>query len=214
MHNMLAERVILSDDTDVQILVLSHSQALGMCYIEKGRSTKIRITELSIVAESPFKQLSLGISEQDFLKALIGVHALTVCDTLSAFSGKGKWKAIQLLLKNESYVKAIVEIGEIWSVSDATFNAAEALVCHLYGKKGENVDLLCYELYCAKGGKVNPEALPPCRTSLRLHMKRANYRAAIWRRAVIPHPDVASSSREWLESMQYIEGSGICLAWN
>ena len=36
------------------------------------------------------------------------------------------------------------------------------------------MDLLRYELYFAKGGKVDPEALPPCRTSLHLHMKRAN----------------------------------------
>lgn len=99
---------------------------------------------------------------------------MTRCDTVSAFSGKGKWKATQLLLKSESYVKAMVENGETWIVFDATFNAAEELVCHLYGKKGQNVDLLCYELYCAKGGKVDPDALPPCRTSLYLHMKRAN----------------------------------------
>ena len=77
-------------------------------------------------------------------------------------------------------------------VSDATFNAAEALVRHLHEKKGQNVDLLHYELYCAKRGKVAPEALPPCRTLLRLHIKRANYQAAIWRRAVIRHPDVPS----------------------
>ena len=54
------------------------------------------------------------------------------------------------------------------------------------------MDLLRYELYCARGGKVDPEALPLCRASLRLHMKRVNYQAAIWRRAVIPHPDVPS----------------------
>ena len=77
-------------------------------------------------------------------------------------------------------------------VSDATFNAAEALVRHLNEKKGQNVDLLRYELSCAKRGKVDPEALPPCRTSLRLHIKRVNYQAAIWRRAAIPHPDVPS----------------------
>ena len=86
--------VIHSNDTNVQILLLSHSQALGKCYIKKGRSTNTRIIELFIVAESLFKQLGLGISEQDFLKALIGVHALTGCDTVSTFSGKGKWKAI------------------------------------------------------------------------------------------------------------------------
>ena len=73
-----------------------------------------------------------------------------------------------LPLKNESYVKAMVELGETWSVSNAIFNADEALGCHLYGKKGQNLDLLRYELYCAKGGKVDPEA--PCGTSLRLHI--------------------------------------------
>ena len=35
--------VIHSDDTDVQILLLSHSQAIGKCYIKKGRSAKTRI---------------------------------------------------------------------------------------------------------------------------------------------------------------------------
>ena len=112
-----------SDDTDVLILPLCHSQALGKCYMKKGRSSKTRIIELSIVVDNLFKQLSPGISEQDFLKALIGVYVLTGCDTVSAFSGKGMRKAIQLLLKNENYVKVIVEIGETWSVSDATFNA-------------------------------------------------------------------------------------------
>ena len=62
--------VIHYDDTDVQILLLSHSQALGKCYIKKGRSAKTVIVELSIVADSLSKQLSLGISEQDFWKAL------------------------------------------------------------------------------------------------------------------------------------------------
>ena len=62
--------VIHSDDTDVQILLLSHSQALGKCYIKKDRSAKTIIVELSIVADSLSKQLSLGISEQDFWKAL------------------------------------------------------------------------------------------------------------------------------------------------
>ena len=55
---------------------------------KERRRAKTRITELSIVAESLLKQLSPHISEQDFLKALTGVHALTGCDTVSAFSRK------------------------------------------------------------------------------------------------------------------------------
>ena len=67
-----------------------------------------------------------------------------------------------------------------------------AVVCRQYGKKDQNVDLLSYKLYRTKGGKVDPEVLPPCRASLRLHMKLFNYQAAIWRKAVIPHPDIPS----------------------
>ena len=139
--------VIHSNDTDVQILLLSHIQALGKCYIKKGRSTKTRIIELSIVADSLFKQLSPGISEQDFLKALIGVHALTECDTVSAFSGKGKCKAIQLLLKNESYVKEMVALGETWSVSDTTFKAAEACLERTCLERKARM-WICYVMSC------------------------------------------------------------------
>ena len=184
--------VIHSDDTDVLILLLGHSEALGKCYMKKGRGSKTRIVELPRFIENLAKQLKPGISEHDLLKALIGTHALTGCDTVSAFSGKGKWKAVQLLLKNESYVTATAQLGETWTLSDVTFNTIEALVCHLYGKKSHNVDLLRYELYCAKGGKVEPEGLAPCRSSLRLHVLRANYQAAVWRRAVFPLPDIPS----------------------
>ena len=93
--------VIHSDDTDVLILLLGHSEALGKCYMKKGRGSKARIVELSRVNENLAKQLKPGISKHDLLKALIGIHALAGCDTVSAFSGKGKWKAVQLLLKTK-----------------------------------------------------------------------------------------------------------------
>lgn len=54
------------------------------------------------------------------------------------------------------------------------------------------MDVLRYEIHCAKGGKVEPEALPPCQSSLRLHVTRANYQAAIWKRAIVPLPVIPS----------------------
>ena len=83
-------RVIHSDDTDVLILLLGHSEALGKCYMKKGRGSKTRIVELPRVIENLAKQPKPGISEHDFLTALIGIHALTGYDPVSAFSGKGK----------------------------------------------------------------------------------------------------------------------------
>ncbi|CAB3994852.1 Hypothetical predicted protein [Paramuricea clavata] len=97
-----------------------------------------------------------------------------------------------MLVKNHIYVKTMKDIGKEWSVSDDTFSATEEFACHLYGKKGKSVDSLRYELHYAKGGKVAPEELPPCQSSLRLHVSRANYQPAIWRRATEACPDIPS----------------------
>ena len=65
-------------------------------------------------------------------------------------------------------------------------------MCQIYGRKCQSVDVLRYEILCAKGGKVEPEALPPCESSSRLHVTRANYQAAIWKRAIVPLPVIPS----------------------
>ena len=65
-------------------------------------------------------------------------------------------------------------------------------MCQLYGKKCGSVDALRYQIHCARGRKVEPEALPLCKSSPRLHVTRANYQAAIWRRAIILRPVIPS----------------------
>ena len=83
--------VIHSDDTDVLVLLLAHSSSLTKCYMKKAKGAKIKIIDLSLVVSSLEMQLDPGIDKNCFLKAFIGVHAITGCDTISAFSGKGKW---------------------------------------------------------------------------------------------------------------------------
>ena len=72
--------VIPFDDTDVFILLLSHSRDLGECYIKKGRGAKTRLIKLSKVVSTLEKQLDRGIEKQSFMKALIGIHAITGCE--------------------------------------------------------------------------------------------------------------------------------------
>jgi len=84
--------------------------------MKKGRGAKTRIIDLSLVVNSLEMQLDPGIDKNCFIKALIGVQAITGCDTISAFSGKGKWKAVQLLQRSEKYVRAMASIGEEWEV--------------------------------------------------------------------------------------------------
>ena len=83
------------------------------------------------------------------------------------------------MMKKERYVKALVDLGSSWELSDETLKNIEEFVCELYVKKCNDVDLLRYDLYCAKGDKVEPEALPPYRSSLKLHIFRANYQSTI-----------------------------------
>ena len=184
--------VIHSDDTDVLIILLSHSHSLHQCYIKKGKSSKTRIMKVDHIVNSLFKNISPGMPKQDFLKSLIGLHAFTGCDSVSSFAGKGKWKALQLLFKNNTYVQALMKLGESWTIEDELFEILQLFLCHIYGKKINNIDLLRYELHCAKGGKVEPEALPPCRSSLRLHVLRANYQAAIRRRSLLANTTIPS----------------------
>ena len=86
----------------------------------------------------------------------------------------------------------MASIGEEWAVSEETFKDTEALVCQLYGKKCQGVDALCNAIHCARGRSVEPEALPPCESSLRLNVTRANFQAAIWRRANVQLPVIPS----------------------
>jgi len=73
-----------------------------------------------------------------------------------------------------------------WAVSEETFKDTEELVCQLYGKRCQSVDVQRYEIHCAGGEKVEREASPPCESFQWLHVSRTNYQAAIWRRATVP----------------------------
>ena len=86
-----------------------------------------------------------------------------------------------------------MELGESWTLSEELFQALEAFVCNLYCKKVNDVNILRYELHCSKGGGVEPEALPPCMSSLKLHALRANYQAAVWRRSLTANTEIPSS---------------------
>lgn len=209
--------IVHADDTDVLVLLLAHSTYLNRIgYMKMGKGQKTRIVQLHLIREKLLKDLESNpeITENSFLKSLIGLHAFTGilishighyylalnlynchlyhvgCDSVSSFAGKGKTKAFKLLKGSSRYVNAFMALGDSWIIDDGLFDVLEEFVCDLYGKKtSSSVNLLRYQLHCAKGGSVEPELLPPCRSSLELHIRRANYQAGIWRRAITALPD-------------------------
>ena len=55
-----------SDNTNVLVL-LSHSEGLGNCFIKKGKSSKSRIAQLSNVVDNLSKNLDRDVRLCDFL---------------------------------------------------------------------------------------------------------------------------------------------------
>ena len=90
--------IIHADDTDVLVLILSHSNTLDAAYMKAGSGFKSRIINIKSVRDQIAKDFPPETSPQDFLKSLIGLHVLTGCDTVSASAGKGKSKAFKMLL--------------------------------------------------------------------------------------------------------------------
>ena len=163
-------------------------------FIKLGKGAKSRIIDIQSIRSSILQNV-----QPEFLPALIGIHAFTGCDTISSFAGKGKIKALKLLIQYPQFVSYFFELGRRWVVTEDMVNNYVEFVCSLYRKPMKGIDLLRYLLYCEKGGKVDPDALPPCKATLSLHINRANYQAAIWRRATMSLPVIPPPSNHgWI----------------
>ena len=66
----------------------------------QNRTRFVDITDIST---------NLGI---DLSQSIPGIHALTGCDSVSAFAGKRKVAALQVLCKHPSFQKAFIMFGE------------------------------------------------------------------------------------------------------
>ena len=190
LHATHAERcgyesiVIQSPDIDVAVIACTLScHFKASLYFRTGTKARTRIVDISAIRKD------LG---DDLADCLIGLHALTGCDSTSAFKRRGQKTAYSVLNKNINDIKYkdIARLGVQFQVTDDLFTACETFVCRLYGSDCISVDECRYQLFslrCASG-----ENLPPTADALRKHVQRANYQAAIWFRALDSDPDVPS----------------------
>ena len=175
--------VIHTPDTDVFIIMLSFlKDHTANLYMKTGRKGKTRIIDIQAVKKSIENLKSDELETCNILEALPGLHAFTGCDTVSAFSNKAKIKALNIMLQSEIFVHLFQSLGTTGDPFEEIFSLAKQFVCAIYGyKDGIDVNLLRYKIYCSKRGKMEADELPPCRSSLRKDIQRANYQTKIWR---------------------------------
>ena len=81
--------VVKSSDVDVEVLFIHHAKEINASlYILSGTKSRMRYIDILQIVEN------LG---ENICNALIGLHAFTGCDSVSALVGKGKKAAFSLI---------------------------------------------------------------------------------------------------------------------
>ena len=105
--------VISSEDTNVFILCLAFKSFIpATIYVKCGTQARTRYISVTQVVERHGSRLC---------RCLSGLHAFTGCDSVSAFSGKGKLTALKLARQNPSIQELFQRVGMAWEVSEELF---------------------------------------------------------------------------------------------
>eukprot|EP00794_Sanderia_malayensis_P001844 gene1844-2077_t len=192
---------VRSPDTDVFILMLGHKSMIdASLYFDTGSGNQRRLLDIDKI----HGQLGAELCE-----ALVGFHAFTGCDSTSAFFSKGKIKNLKVLDDNPVFVNTFKRVGSAFTASSLLVKEIEKFVCLLYGQKQvDDVDLARYNLF--RLGKYCSSDMPCTKDSLKKHIGRAMYQAAIWRRCLSPVvncPDI--SEHGWLLD----DAGGVSIDW-
>lgn len=178
--------IIRSPDSDVTMLACHfQNQIPSRLLVHKKAKTRTIFLNIPAIVQK---------AGTDLCDALPGLHAFTGCDTTSSFAGKGKKGPLKLCMNDSEYRQAMSMLGRSFALDAATFKRSERSVCRMYGFSNEHDDVneCRYLLFCSKNQQSHN--LPPCQDALEKHTQRANFQAAIWRRALeaeprVPNPD-------------------------
>ena len=188
--------VVRSPDTDVFILLLKFGQdILNPLLFDTGVGNKRHLLDVhKIISE-------VG---EDICGVLPALHAYSGCDTTSAFVRKGKLAPLKTLLKHKDFIDVFLELGSSDDLKDTTLVKLEEFTCLLYKKRlasDDDIHKLRYNQFMKKFSPkqgmllscydgVDLSLLPPCRSSLKMHIRRANYQCLIWCKADQATPDI------------------------
>ena len=115
-----ANIVCVSADTDLLLLCMfvnAIEKFPSKIYLKRSKS---KILEIPKLISAVGKNVS---------RALLGLHAFTGCDSVSAFSGKGKVNPFNVVL-----MAAFLKLGQELNVDNDVFEALQEFTCQLYSK--------------------------------------------------------------------------------
>ena len=168
-------------DTDVVVVFIGvfHklllSQPKADIWVAFGVGKNYRLYSINALSTS------LGTKRSQALPML---HAISGCDTTSAFWGKGKKSFWQAWMAFEEVTDTFVYLAshpfEPLDSNCEKFRKIERLIVLVYDKTSTSLSInqTRRELFCLKN--VTMERMPPTQNALLQHTKRAFYQASIW----------------------------------
>ena len=175
--------LIRTVDTDVVVLAVWMAQelheAVDELWLAIGTGKSFRYIAAHKLA------VSLG---PDKSKALPVFHAITGCDTVSSFAGRGKITAWAVWDIFPEVTNAFLTLASAPSeISEDTLATLERYIVLLYDRTCtcSEVNLARKKLFAKKARSI--EAIPPTQAALEQHVKRATYQGGYcWGQSLVP----------------------------
>ena len=167
-------------DSDVAILAVYYKAQIPCnLFVQIGIKGNKRILAISKIFDCIGEQLAV---------ALPALHALTGCDSTSAFFGIGKQKAYKIVKICKRFQEALSKMGETFEFNEALFPVIQEMIGEYYGiKRCTSINKARYQKFCTKNKIPEPQQLPPTVDELLLHCQRANYVTCIWKLGLTPN---------------------------
>ena len=186
--------VLRTVDTDVLVLAISQMQNLNLSelWLEFGVGKHYRVIPVHLIAVriGPVKASALPF-----------FHALTGCDTPSAFAGRGKktaWDIWNIFPEVTSTFSALSRSSCI--LTDSMFEKIERYVVLLYSKTSDATQVNEARQKLFIKGTRSLENIPPTKGALVQHVRRATLQARYtWGQKLISQQEVPSPTNWGLE---------------
>ena len=166
---------VISDDTDVFVLLLYHYQMKGLSLQMNMISPKKNSTAIDI------KQTATN--HHSLISQLLPAHALSGCDTVASMHGIGKGTVLKAI-KDGCDLSAL---GNKNAPLSDVIEQASSFISSCYGVNGsKDMTFTRLHVWLKKSGKgqfsaTNLSALPPTREAFCENVKRAHLQTMLWR---------------------------------
>jgi hypothetical protein len=179
---------ILSDDTDVFVLLVY------WCW-KKGVSCNVQMEKW----DGCVLDISATVTQNgDKCRNILGMHALSGCDTVSYPNGKGKTTALKVL--NQTNITGLDSVlGEEGATHSDLMATGTAFFLSLYNQKNsKSMNAARYEIYRRRKNPPALKSLPPTDVNLAFHIRRAHLQMMLWKAAdKTEPPDVEITNYGW-----------------